>query len=233
MRQPDPDGAGDDADRRWRGAPSSDHVLEQTRRSHTFRMRQTVCDERGFERDHGPIGGQGVRDLVLVRAQWVHDATSLPYHRRNRPCASAPVAASNESAPQPSTARLAVTTARCRQASTGSFEVRQHEPDAERVSCTGWIDNDVCTRRPIVKAIGTRVVQDSPLAPHLKTTKRRRPLTRRGSARSDSSVFPREGVHPDLGRRRRHVRALAPVVKRFLGDGEMGVSGEKVPLAPT
>ena len=42
-----------------------------------------------------------------------------------------------------------------------SFEVRQHEPDAERVSCTGWIDNDVCTRRPIVKAIGTRVVQDS------------------------------------------------------------------------
>ncbi len=26
---------------------------------------------------------------------------------------------------------------------------------------------------------------------------------------------------------------FAPVVKRFLSDGEMGVSGEKVPLAPT
>ena len=90
------------------------------RRRHTFRMRQTVRHDRGFERDHGRFGGERARDLVAARARSLHRTASLPYHRRNRASASTPVAASSASGPQPSTAKLAVTTARCRQASTDS-----------------------------------------------------------------------------------------------------------------
>ena len=79
-REPDADGAAEDADGRRRGASLADNPFQRQRRGDAIRVWQPVRHERRFERDQRRLGGKGARDLVAVLAPPFHRCSSLPYH---------------------------------------------------------------------------------------------------------------------------------------------------------
>jgi hypothetical protein len=115
-----------------------------------------------------------------------------------------------------------------------AFEVRQNEPNAEGVACAGRIHHLVCPGWPTVKTLGTRIVEDSTLCAALEDNK---PKATADDARQRALRIRLHSLEQEFiltGKERVNIRQyFPPIVKRFIGDGEVRVDGNKPPLEPT